>query len=284
MKPQDCIVYFSVGLCFFSGSCYGDDWIGGTERRAELPRDIIEKLEELDNFRVLTAKKAVNANGASGLEGLVQKFLLWPAGSVSVCFVDGIAEQWHKVAVVTGEWTKGASVRFRFGVSDEDSMCSPNNVADVRVRFKGRGSWAEVGTKSKYIPQNYPTVQLSGISVDSSLQVTERRTILHEFGHVLGFEHEHQSVKGGCQDEFNWDYLYSVLGSKEQVERNMSVIGDGMSKTGLYASGFDRNSIMIYALPAAAFKMGEKSKCFVAQPADSLSEIDKETVSKMYPE
>ena len=32
-----------------------------------------------------------------------------------------------------------------------------------------------------------------------------RGVILHEFGHALGFEHEHQHPTQGCDAEFRWD-------------------------------------------------------------------------------
>ena len=30
-------------------------------------------------------------------------------------------------------------------------------------------------------------------------------TVLHEFGHAIGFLHEHQSLNSTCEEEFRWD-------------------------------------------------------------------------------
>lgn len=276
------IISLTATMVFFSFKSVADDWRGAFERRAGLPSYVIAKLEELDHYREFLAKQAAMADRSSGLEGLVQRFLLWPSGKITVCFMDGVPEQWHKVVSVANEWTAGTTVHFDFANTDEALACGSKNVADIRVRLRGRASWSEVGTKAKYIPPEYPTMQLSGVSFDAAIQSAERRTILHEFGHALGFEHEHQNVNGGCQEEFNWEYLYSTLGSKEQVDRNMAQIGKGTSITGVYASQFDRESIMIYSLPPVAFKQGASSKCYVTTPPDRLSKIDTETVLAVY--
>lgn len=275
-------VYLAVMLLYAS-CARADDWIGAFERRAELPQKIVQKLEEIDEYREIAARQAAAATGdKSGLEGLVQQFLVWPLPVISVCFLDGVPEQWEKVASVAKEWTQGTRVHFEFGVSDGVQACSSGKIADLRVRLRGRSSWSEVGTKAKYIPQEYPTMQLAGISIDTAVSAEERRTILHEFGHALGFEHEHQNINGGCHDEFNWDYLYATLGQKDQVDRNMGAIGSGRSIVGLYATNFDSKSIMIYSLPPLAFKNGEASKCYVRLPPDNISTVDRETVKKMY--
>ena len=56
------------------------------------------------------------------------------------------------------------------------------------------------------------------------------RIVIHEFGHALGLEHEHQSPFSSCENEFKWDVIYATLASppnnwpKERVDFNMRAL------------------------------------------------------------
>lgn len=67
----------------------------------------------------------------------------------------------------------------------------------IRISFdtdKAAGSWSYVGQESLSQPAGSATMNLGWIDDKSStLSDTDKGTILHEFGHVLGLMHEHQS-------------------------------------------------------------------------------------------
>ena len=65
----------------------------------------------------------------------------------------------------------------------------------VRIGFdKKVGSWSYVGTNCRRVLPNKPTMNLGWIDDSNNvLRDDEKGVILHEFGHVLGFTHEHQS-------------------------------------------------------------------------------------------
>ena len=110
-----------------------------------------------------------------------------------------------------------------------------------------------------------------------------RATILHEFGHALGLQHEHQSPNANCDAEIDWDAAYKVgadIGwDKGLVDRNFRQLA---SSTSLNATAVDRKSIMHYSLPPTLFKRGKQSACFVPENLE-LSQVDRTFIASIYP-
>src|SRR5690606_8622337 len=72
-----------------------------------------------------------------------------------------------------------------------------SRTSPVRVKFASMGGWytSKIGKDALKIPKPNPTVHLEWLK-DKSGNVKSKmmkRHILHEFGHVLGAEHEHFS-------------------------------------------------------------------------------------------
>ena len=66
---------------------------------------------------------------------------------------------------------------------------------DIRIKFDPESpSYSAVGKKCKDMPETEATMNLNDVHPSNTdLSTREKYTILHEFGHVLGLEHEHQS-------------------------------------------------------------------------------------------
>jgi hypothetical protein len=107
--------------------------------------------------------------------------------------VTGTPNQRAKVSNVITEWTKYANIKFA-------QLDSPQS-ANIRITFdRTSGSWAYVAKEINRVAQSLPTMNLGWLEDTPVANTTadERGVILHEFGHVLGLMHEHQSpLRGG---------------------------------------------------------------------------------------
>jgi Astacin (Peptidase family M12A) len=232
--------------------------------------------------RRMATKGAANPQDGQ-VEAVVQLTFKWPTNQATVCFFDGQREARDHVAEIAQRWIQSTSLKFDFGPAGNRRTCSAQSPSDIRVSFRGSGYWSYVGTQAKFINSSKQTLNLQGMDKTS---FTERDdgVILHEFGHAIGFEHEHQSPVAGCEEEFDWNYLYTSLGwSKAEVDRNMRRLNEPSSKTALLTTPFDNKSIMLYSLDPAAFKNPSTAKCFIPQAINVISVVDRQAAETVYP-
>lgn len=164
-------------------------------------------------------------------------------------------------------WVEGANIRFDF--LDDNTDPKRRDKADIRITFRKGRTYSLVGDKFKSAGE--PTMNLA-IS-DKCSEDDIRRKALHEFGHALGFRHEHSSPKSPL--EFKEDVINSLGKTKQWVKKNI-LKRDNIDPH--LASDFDRLSIMMYEIPASWHKGGEDIK----RPM-CLSETDKKMVKDAYP-
>lgn len=145
-------------------------------------------------------------------------------------------------------------------------------------------------------------------SFDKELPADWAGTVRHEFGHALGFEHEHQSPVGGCDFRFDDDQgyeksldangwytndrqgrrpgLYTYLGGKANYWPPLVVDFQlrNIPTTSAFLIGpFDKQSIMKYFFDAAMFISGDQSPCYSQPENETLSAQDIAGVQKAYP-
>jgi hypothetical protein len=221
-----------------------------------------------------------------GLEAVVQRSLTWPGNSASVCFFDGSQRTRDHVAEVAEQWALATKsvLKLDFGPSGARRTCDWSNPSDIRVSFNGVGYWSYVGTQAKLINAYKQTLNLAGMDTITSFTTQEDGVILHEFGHAIGFEHEHQSPQSGCEEEFNWNYLYTALGwPRDDVDRNMRRLDISSSKTLLLTTAFDSKSVMLYSLSPEAFKDPNAAKCYIPRSNTKISDLDARAAEIVYP-
>lgn len=270
-------------LCFLWGSAASAHDLSGNQAEfKEMPPEARKKIEEVKELRQRLNER-VRA-GDSGLEAVLQKALRWDKPVLTVCFRDGLEASWKRIASVANEWTVGTSIRFDFGTATMPRVCSASVPSDIRVSLTGKGNWSYVGKHAMNIPVDKATLNLSGVNHGNALTEYDRFLILHEFGHALGFEHEHQSPEGGCSGEFDWVAVSAILGwTAEEVKQNMTRFDEPARKSGLITSAFDMHSVMLYALPAKAFLDVTTAKCYVAKVNSTLSPLDRAGIRYLYP-
>jgi hypothetical protein len=196
---------------------------------------------------------------------------LWPCGQVlRVRFLDGEPELHKRVAEAASQWLDYANLSFDFG---DDPR------AELRVSFKEPGSWSFLGTACLEIPDPQPNINfgwLTPTTEDSEIH----RVVLHEFGHVLGLQHEQGNPASNIK--FNkkavYDYFRATSGwSRADVDSQFFAIWP----PGYFPvhKVFDPHSIEMFPIPAELLESGEAIGWNI-----ELSPVDKQFAAALYPQ
>jgi len=275
-----------------------------------LPDHVVAGVERRDRFFASRLPR----RGREGDEFVFERDKTWgPGSTVTVAFNGGSDDLRDKIAGVAQVWGQHAKVNLDFKKEGAYRTWSPQDTAyaaQVRIGFADRGYWSAVGTDSAdplVMGPGEPSMNFTRFAV--ALPRDWSATVLHEFGHALGFHHEHQNLHGGCQDQFRWDDdpgyvptrdsfrqfvpdgrgrrpgLYTQLGgppnnwSKQTVDFNLGKL----TKENAYTtSTFDPASIMKYFFEAGMFVNGDRSRCF-SRRNEALSRFDEIGAVTAYP-
>jgi|SRR5579871_1304273 len=288
-----------------------------------LPDDLIESMER----RRAAILSSTQGWSAPQIQSVILVPRLWnPGDKITVAFKGGSTDARAKIADAARVWEKAANVHFDFGPSPasggyrEWSESDSDYRAQVRVSFDSDGSgrrggyWSAIGQESidrSLRRPNKASMNFEGF--DHDLPADWESIVVHEFGHVLGFEHEHQGPLSTCEQEYRWDddspYLptndpnsgafitdaqgrhpgiYRVMGGppnywpNDRIDFNLKKFpysGD------LDSSRFDKASIMKYHFAEWMYKdlaVSTRSGCYSSKNTD-LSEEDKKTALARYP-
>jgi hypothetical protein len=278
--------YFALlaGVVLFIGfDARSHDLRGLLGERKGLDPAVSQKIDDRRELRRILAAKVAETRDQQQ-EAVVRERLKWDKSPVTVCFFDGQQAARDHVASIASRWTKGNSLRFDFGPQRDRRTCDINNPSDIRISFYGDGYSSWVGTEARDIPAGNHTMSLEGLDKNSGFSSRENGVIVHEFGHAIGFDHEHQSPHSKCEEEFDWPYLYNNMGwKKEEIDANMKRLGEESKADGLFATAFDDTSVMLYALAPAYFLKGEKARCYISRKNHLPSKMDLEIARRLYP-
>lgn len=284
-------VRFCITLCVVA-MIYSTSALAQKAARNRIVEAYPSKLfDALESYREQIRSAAAANSGVAPYYLIVPRLQRWtPGQTVRVAFNGGNEALYGKIRAVALTWLQksGANLELKFddgaGRTLRWSSTDKNYAAEIRISFLSGpelgGYWSAVGSNSINAaigyPPNEPSMNFQGF--DTVLPDAWEAVVLHEFGHALGFEHEHQMPVGGCdfrylddpgyqltKDSLGWyteDALhrrpgaytyfggYSNYWEASKVDRNLRPL---TTSSAFLMSGFDNASIMKYWFPDIIF-------------------------------
>jgi hypothetical protein len=197
----------------------------------------------------------------------------WRAGrTLTVRFLDGARELHGRIEGAVRAWTQSANVRFEFVHRGQ---------APIRITLRDSGAWSALGTDAllrEVYPSDAPTMSLAPLARWSS-DTEVNRFARHEFGHVLGLIHEHQSP--GQTFTWNRAEVYRAMAGPPNYWDEPTVdvnFFERYDRTVTQFTAFDPDSVMLYAFPASWTVQG-----LAWHENSELSSADRTFVASLYP-
>jgi hypothetical protein len=188
------------------------------QTRLEAFPDAIKASIELHEKQIADAASNVRAVPFHLIVPTLNRWV--PGSTVRVAFNGGDPVLYAKIEEAAAQWTKPgvANLRLQFksptGQYNQWSTGDTQYQAEIRVAFESGangGYWSHVGKDSinPSLSGGGPgQASLNLDSFDQSLPSDWHAIAMHEFGHALGFQHEHQNPAGGCDFRFDDDAGY----------------------------------------------------------------------------
>ena len=238
----------------------------------------------------------------------------WPVGkTITVAFNGDDPVLFEKIAEIAPEWSKYGNIKFDFKdpATGEFRKWSPSDTtysADIRIGFENDGYWSVIGKQSvTVVPPNHKSMNFDPFEWQH-LGDSFSGTILHEFGHALGFLHEHQHPFAGGMTEIRWQDDYGYVPTFDNSDTYMADSAGrqpGLLSYYAYTQGWspsksysqiatyedtdalalgplDTKSIMQYAQTPFLLRTGKASPAFANENV-ILSPGDKIAIQKHYP-
>lgn len=224
---------------------------------------------------------------------------------LQVCFIGGTPQEREQFQTMIMEtyWPRPVGDDdFRLGLP-EPNWDAPQASSDIRISFAETGSWSMLGNEALGVPKSEATLNI-GWSMTADPAVAK-----HEWGHLLGLAHEHQSpaAKGKIQwadEQVLIDYFAQTQNPPWSAAQTRANVTEALDTNTYNSSHFDPESIMLYMFDCAMFAncgQGGDAPCNCTPQSNSmqvcaascqgrpktmntnLSATDKQVLMEMYP-
>jgi hypothetical protein len=283
--------------------------LGSTAENMEaqiLPQTGLPPKVYLDKIPVGTLSEMTDATRAVGFPSVS-----WTTPIVTVAFNGGNPGVYALIEATAFEWTSnGGRLKFSFRLRDGSfrkwSDSNTSRAAEIRIGFftdaARDGYWSTVGTYARRVNAGEATMNFGDLGATLSqyydgknhaewLTSYAHTTILHEFGHAIGLNHEHFHPQ--CQPDLKLEEIVSYLTGppnkwqREQAMYNMDATTyfATVSAKPAFTPKIDQSSVMLYSFPDSFYKSGKTSPCRPSGPlhyATQLSAEDRHYYASSY--
>ena len=190
--------------------------------------------------------------------------LLWDnASTVTFSFMEDLPDELeYRVERVIRQWEPFVSLTFEQVEQGQ---------GQIRIALNGSENYSAIGTEALEFDPDEPTLVIQTNPQDPLFEAT----LLHEFGHALGFHHAHlhpdANIPWDIQAVYNY-YRETAGWNDDEIELNIFSLD---SRNIIYQGEYDRFSIMHYPVPnfmtrgnfeiAFNLKISERDKCLARQ-------------------
>jgi Astacin (Peptidase family M12A) len=136
------------------------------------------------------------------------------------------------------------------------SFVETQGTGEVRISRGPGGYWSYLGTDIRLIPQNRPTMNLQGFTMNTP-ESEYRRVVRHEAGHTLGFPHEHmrQALVARIDPAKAYEYFQRTQGWDQRMVDQQVLTP--LNERSIFGTPPDQDSIMCYQLPEEITRDGQ---------------------------
>ncbi|MBI3269954.1 MAG: hypothetical protein HYZ53_13090 [Planctomycetes bacterium] len=226
---------------------------------------------------------AIHAVGEKWVNGTVLSYYFFnqPTDGENVVLADGSVQfvSWvgaeSQKEVVRGGFKAWADL----GIGLKFKEVASRDQALVRIGFMaGDGAWSYVGRAILDQASDQRTMNF-GWNLTGDLD-----TAIHEIGHTLGFEHEHQNPFSGIV--WNDENVYAALAKPPNSwsrQKTFFNILRKLPENTVQGTQWDPNSVMHYPFEAGLILEPPQYRTQPLQPAGGLSARDQTYVKQLYP-